>query len=135
MNPGRWLVLGLLGILLLGCSDFPSDERAMQLGNRFYQAMARGDLDRALSLFSSEQPPGKWDARLKQIQAQLGAPLAYQLTHYVTNSPYRGRFYTLDFSVRYDHDRVAAETLTLYNNGDDDRLDIVSYAVIAPGVK
>lgn len=133
IKSGRRLVFSLLAIVLAGCSEFPADERALQLSVQFYQAMSRGDVERALSLFSSERPAGKWEARLRQIQARLGRPQSYKLTYYVTNSPYRGRFYTLDFATRYADDRVAAETLTLYSSGDDGRLDIVSYEVSAPG--
>ncbi|MFC1749692.1 hypothetical protein ACFL2V_12900 [Pseudomonadota bacterium] len=131
----RIAVVVFMMFALQACSDLPPKEVAEQIAVDYYHALAQGDTSRALHMFSRKQRPGKWAEHLKVTREALGKPTAYQLKSVVTNSPYRGRFYTLDFNAKYSGGQTASETLTLYNNGDDQRVVIVSHQVVSQSFK
>ncbi len=130
------LVMIFGGIVGTGCTEFPKEENAKLTASQFFQMRRDGNIEEALNMFRKEaERPGYWRSHLEHIEQQLGVPVAYELKYVVANTRYRSRIFTLDYSVHYPNKRIATETLTLFNDGEDMRLQVIAHEIIAPDFK
>lgn len=130
------LVVVVGGISGTGCAEFPKENNAKLVASDFFQARRDARLDDVLNMFNREEErPGYWRAHFEHIDDKLGVPVAYEIKHIVANTRFRSRIFTLDYAVHYPGQRISAETLTLYNDGEDMSLKVVSHQIVAQDFK
>jgi len=132
-----WLPLQgliLLCLFLSACVGSPGAPAGRQVAENYFKAMEQKDEKTALSYFSDNHSPQDWKSHLDNITKSLGTVKSVHFIDEELSTVYSGRFYILDYEVKYDTGKQAGETITVFDSvKDDDTPLIVAHKITAKG--
>jgi hypothetical protein len=131
-----WLSLqGLFLICLLSaCVGSPGAPAGRQVAENYFKAMEQQDEKTALSYFGKNHAPEDWQSHLDNITKTLGHVKSAHFIDEELSTVYSGRFYIMDYEVKYDTGKQARETITVFDSvKEDDKPLIASHKITAKG--
>lgn len=110
------LVIMLLGVWLVACSNPGTVGMAEHQAEQFFQAVKGKEFDKAATYFQDtpNDPRGRWAAQLRENYSNLGDLESYRLVDKEVDTVYSGTRYILVYVAKYTK-KPMRETLILFD--------------------